>query len=233
MEIFGARPPMTSLPAARAACTPGCSSASCWNERPLRGRSRISFSPTSPLTAPDVRLTRETSPATTTSSLIFPISRATLTTAYWPTVSRMPRRSTVWNPVTATLTSYSPGGRSGAWYRPLASVTSSRMSPVPVLRTVTCAPWTAWPLESVIRPWMLAATFWARTGIATTSPATSMEPYTTPRVFMEASLSTPYGSALGLNVRPAHRKSHGVRRLVANQLQASACISALNSWGVS
>ena len=115
MEIFGARPPMTSLPAARAACTPGWSSASCWNERPLRGRSRISFSPTRPLTAPEVRLTREASPATTTSSVIFPISRDTSTTASWPTVSRMPRCSAVWNPARAALTWYSPGGRSGAW----------------------------------------------------------------------------------------------------------------------
>jgi hypothetical protein len=54
IEIFGVRPPTTSLPAASAACTPGCSSASCWNERPLSGRSRISASPTSPLTAPVV-----------------------------------------------------------------------------------------------------------------------------------------------------------------------------------
>ena len=62
IEIFGVRPPTTSLPAASAACTPGCSSASCWNDRPLSGRSRISRSPTRPLTDPLVRWMRGASP---------------------------------------------------------------------------------------------------------------------------------------------------------------------------
>src|SRR5437867_4314802 len=176
IEILGVRPPTTSLPAASAACTPGWRRASCWNDRPLRGRSRISFSPTSPLTAPEVRFTREASASTTTSSLILPRSRATSRTASWPTVSRTPRRSTVWNPVIETLTSYSPGGSSGAWYRPLGSVTSSRTSPVPALRTATCAPAMACPLPSLTVPWMLPPTFWAWTGSAQRRPVARMNP---------------------------------------------------------
>src|SRR5262249_6669263 len=36
---FRVRPPTTSLPAANAAFTPVCKSASCWNDRPFNGRS--------------------------------------------------------------------------------------------------------------------------------------------------------------------------------------------------
>jgi hypothetical protein len=52
------RPPTTSLPEATAAVTPGWSNASCWNERPLSGSSRIVLSLTRPLCAPDVVLIR-------------------------------------------------------------------------------------------------------------------------------------------------------------------------------
>src|SRR5215467_7224932 len=46
IEIFGVRPPTGSLPAVVTALTPGSSSANCWKERPLSGRSRICFSST-------------------------------------------------------------------------------------------------------------------------------------------------------------------------------------------
>ena len=87
IEIFGVRPPTTSLPAASAGVTPVCRSASCWNDRPFSGSSRISLSPTSPLSAPDVVLIVGAAPVTVSSSAIVPISIRTSMTASCPTAS--------------------------------------------------------------------------------------------------------------------------------------------------
>ena len=105
IEIFGVRPPTTSLPAASAGVTPVCSSASCWNERPLSGSSRISLSLTRPLSAPDVVLMIGAAPVTVISSAMRPSSSFTSMTAACPTVSRMPRCATGRNPVCDTCRS--------------------------------------------------------------------------------------------------------------------------------
>ena len=82
IEIFGVRPPTTSLPAASAGVTPVCSSASCWNDRPLSGSSRISLSLTRPLTDPDVVLMIGDEAVTVISSARRPSSSLTSITAF-------------------------------------------------------------------------------------------------------------------------------------------------------
>src|SRR5438093_4696525 len=219
IEILGVRPPTTSFPAASAAPTPGCRSASCWNERPLSGRSRIWRSSTSPETAPEVRLIWEASAETLTSLAVRPSSSFTSMTAFWPTASVIPLRTMGWNPGAETCSSYSPGGSTGNRKRPRSSLTCVWAAPVPTLRSSSVAPATTAPLGSRRLPCRLAPTVWAPAGEQPrrTSPANPSQARTR-RCVMAASF-LPLGDQQNLSRRlPRFERAVGGCRVAQGEL---------------
>ena len=92
------------------------------------------------------------SDATVIVSLTVPTSSAMSTRESWPiatgTLDRTPSR----NPCRETLTSYAPGGTLARLYAPSEFVTVSRVRLVSLLMTVTVAPGTVEPWESLTTP---------------------------------------------------------------------------------
>ncbi len=112
--------------------------------------------------------------ATITVSLNVPTSSVSRPTSSWLLAfSTLLRCSNVRNPDSSTLMVYDPGVIARNANSPRASLGSVRASSVRSLTSVTVAPGTTWPDESIMVP-MTAPVSWAAAGAATSAATMAM-----------------------------------------------------------
>ena len=144
--------PISPEPVFRSETTAGSTSANCVKSRPLRGRSVIRLSSTTPETELCVVSTRGASPVTITCWSTVPTFIVSLRLACCPTVNVIPFRTSVSKPGSVTVISYDPGGSSLKRNRPSSLVVVVRFNPVSTLDAVTCAPGSTAPVASATVP---------------------------------------------------------------------------------
>src|SRR5690242_7146338 len=119
------------------------------------------FSMTVPTVAFDVSTSGET-PVTNVCSEIVPSSRVKLTRAVWFTCSSTSLVA-VLKPSSSLFTVYGPGGSAGKSKRPTSLLEVVRVELVALFNTVTVAPGTTPPVESLTSPVMVPSV-WADAG---------------------------------------------------------------------
>src|SRR5258706_2694707 len=123
-----------------AEATPGIKVVNCTKLRPLSGNSRTSCPFTTLPTVPVCVSTETAEVCTSTTSAAAPTGNWRLRLVMSPTCDETPLLDIFLNPSLLTVTSYSPGDRSGKLKDPCASVVAVRLAPVCVDVTVTLAP---------------------------------------------------------------------------------------------
>src|ERR1700692_4302063 len=93
--------------------TPGGRVTSWVQSRPFKGNCTTAVSLTTPPIIEEANCTAGASPLTSTLSLSCPTFMVMLSTCCAPTVRVMPERTSLENPVTAAVTTYSPGNKLG------------------------------------------------------------------------------------------------------------------------